>query len=63
MRNYLLILLMAGLVGLLPGPTTLAQDHEETDVQAVVSVIGKKVSKTKSIEKEDKQKHTVSLRR
>ena len=36
MRNYLLLLLLTGLLGLSPGPTLLAQDNQATDTEAVI---------------------------
>jgi hypothetical protein len=36
MRNYLLLLLLTGLLGLSPGPTLLAQDNPEADTEAVI---------------------------
>jgi len=36
MRNYLLLLILTGLLGLAPGPTLLAQDNQATDTEAVI---------------------------
>jgi hypothetical protein len=36
MRNYLLLLLLTGLLGLAPGPTLLAQDNQATESEAVI---------------------------
>jgi len=36
MRNYLLLLLLTGLLGLSPGPTLLAQDNQATETEAVI---------------------------
>jgi len=36
MRNYLLLLLLTGLLGLAPGPTLLAQDKQAADTEAVI---------------------------
>lgn len=35
MRNYLLLLLLTGLLGLVPGPALLAQDNQPAETQAV----------------------------
>jgi hypothetical protein len=36
MRNYLLLLLLTGLLGLSPGPTLLAQDNQAANTEAVI---------------------------
>jgi len=36
MRNYILLLLLTGLLGLAPGPTIMAQDDQAADAEAVI---------------------------